>query len=493
MQKKRDWAVPLLTGLVSMVLLFIWADSLIDIDHPYFDAYSLGAMFASSMFIFWMSFERTLVARVICIILTFFYTQRVITLYFVPDNLDYSDHIRFTYENIQWTSCYYLMCVMALFMGLFLNKLFFNKNRQRSSITSKLRSQLNDDYISCLGFRVELERLCIACLLIFIVFSIAKFKLMLGGIGLTGTAYQVEDLLFIRMIGIANALSSFILFSFFYFNTKRSVIRRLSVCAMSLLVLGGVLVTSRGFLLSIVFSYFIFVGLLSQEIPKRLYIIAGIVVFVTIFVVYPAMTMLRHFLILGEVGSYFTLLEHGILSFSYRLGAFDWLNLWLTVPTSDIPSASTSAFWELITLVNKLMPGHVIPQPEMVDLSKFQKFIGRGYGDLNPLFIGGENQGGLATPYLFFGPWGGLIYLMAWSSLLVGLERARVHIMWKFNIMVSYLVSWLMSGGTVIMASTFFFGLVYITLLMVVIRMYKSISQVFSRSTRSLHAHSLKS
>ncbi len=463
----------LVSGLFSVLLVFVWFDlAANDFVHPLYDGTSIWYVFLASLVVLAMAAQNSLVLQILSVLLTGFWTQRVVVTYFAPENFHFF-YYGFTAQNLQNASRFYFLCTLFMLFGSLLLRPFL------SNFLNSVLHKAEDNYskISFFTLRVDFAKLCRTALWVIIIGYLYKFiAMMITGFGLTGSIYSSSETVFKWSLGIADALSAFALFSWVYFS-KGSRERKLATMALGLILLNGFVITSKGFLLGLMVSYYLIIRLTGRKLPVAVFGYAAFLVLLSIFVFFPAMTELRSALLSGRLtfhfGQYGELLSRSFLSFSSRLGGFDWMTLWLTVPRSVIPPNAT-AMGELIGLINRLVPGELIAQPNAINLAKLQNLLGYGWGNLYELGGNGGDLGGLATAYVWWGKAGALVYLAFWAGCLTALERIRVHPFHKVTILSSYLVTFMIGGGFVIMHGAFFWYLVFTTFLVLVLSLLKA-------------------
>jgi len=80
-----------------------------------------------------------------------------------------------------------------------------------------------------------------------------------------------------------------------------------------------------------------------------------------------------------------------------------------------------------MTVAKKALSSDLIEQPESTELAKLLVVIGRCWCNLNELGGHGENLGGLATAYVFFGKVWGLAYLAVCATCLFIVKKSYIH------------------------------------------------------------------
>lgn len=483
--QQSAWPFILISGFFCVLLLLIWLDlASNDFVHPLYDGTSMWFVFLASVVILFMAVQRGLALQILSVLLTGFYTQRVVVTYFAPESFDYNGYVGFTTLNLESASQFYFLSVLFMLLGaVFLPRFligFFSNKRHAASVDFATIHYLN--------FRVDFSKLCRMALWIVIVGYLYKFMVMLSGFGLTGSVYSADETILKWSIGIVDVLSPFAMFSVIFFS-KSSREKRLAMIALFLEILSGFAMASKGFLVGMLITYYLDMRLIGRRISSKFLFYAVFFVVFSIFVFFPAMTVLRNTWLSGgltfDFDYYVKLMSSAFLSFSNRLGGFDWMTLWLAVSPDKIPRSAT-VLGELISLINMLVPGEIIAQPDAVNLSKLQVILGRGVGQLYELGGHAENQGGLATAYIIWGKATALAYLAVWAGGLTALGNACVHPFHKATILFSYLIVFVIGGGFVLMHGTFFWYLVFTTFLVVVLKLYARASELIKPKGRKI-------
>lgn len=465
-----EWVFPAVFGVISVALLLVWFDALsAPTQHPLYTSVSLAYGFLASAIIVLLSFRRSTVVRMFCILFSAFYTQRFIATYLVPGDLDYDAYRHFSRAEIESSAQYFFLVVVAMLIGVVLYEVVLKSQSGSGVARNGAKAPRRPDHISYFGVTVPFERLCALALQCLIPLYLYKFGVMaLTGFGLTGTVYEPSDVLLKWSMIIPDILASFAIFGVIYFRENPKLLR-LSRWGIALVLLNGLAVARKGFLLNIILHWYLVARILGWTIPKKyLYAAGGAVLFST-FVFFPAMTILRERLLLGYSNadiSSMAQLSEPMRGFSSRLGGLDWMNLWHSVPAGDVPP-QLNVLDEFGTLVHHLHLGDIRPQGDLMNISKVQVLLGRGWG--NPYELGGhgENMGGPATWYVFLGPVGALVYVAVLIAGLMTVERSSLHAMHKFTIFGSYIVINIIGGSFILMQSEVFWFLLYATILTV--------------------------
>ena len=473
--------IPVICGGLCFLSLFFWLDSVISDDHSLlFYSSTLFCVFLASLLIFYMSLCSMLVEQMTALLLSAYYTHRVIVLYFLPDQFYYKK-ISVTAEGLYITSLYYLVFVLAISIGFYFGRYRFIKSGNNvlyQPVAESLDNHSDCSYISLFGLKVEQNRLFSIALKIYILASIVSIINMLLGFGVKGQIYDQYgpiDSARKALVDMSPVLSLYALYAIFSHPDNRRL-KRLAQLSLVFFLLQGIIHSSRGFVFSILIVYILVMRLERRPIAKYFYVVAGLGVTFIIFVFFPFITVLRAYMLSGSVyvDSFTDIFMSAILSFSERLGLYDVLYLYLNVSVWDYVSYSP-LLQEVIDLINNLVIGDIITPSEYINLSKVQVLMGGGYVDL--LEIGGhaENQGGLVSPYIYFGQLGALFYLALWSFLLIKLEKSHIHPFWRIALINSYLVSFMSGGGFVVMHNTLLVFFIYSFILFLFVKISVSL------------------
>lgn len=454
---------PAFCACLSLALVAIVVDSAFgSAPNPLYTTEAVMYGLLASVLLFVLSFRRSIVTRLFCVLLSVFYTQRFITTYLAPNELDYERYRSFTRVEVEASARYYFFCALAICIGGLVGDAL---TRRRAAIVANSDSSGVSAYITFFPFKVSFEQLARVALIAFIAATIFNFRLLASGFGIAGSVYDQSETVLRWFTSIASYLSPFVVFALLYFRENRSM-SALAKWAFALMLITNLWGSSKGTLMALALTWYLVLTLLGRPLPKRFFAVSGFVIVLSIFVFFPAMSILRTVLLTGTAQyDYLASLAEARYQFLSRLGGFDWLNLWISTPADQIPP-NASALGELISLVNRIVPGEIIPQPDAVDLSKLMVVLGRGVDiDLKQLGGGAENVGGPATAYLFLGPIGGLIYLTILPAILIAVERSSLHPMHKTQIIYFYVVIFVIGGGSVILQGSFFWFLVLTTFL----------------------------
>lgn len=455
---------------LSVVMAGIMGAVLVEGSRSMYDPLSVGYVFVMSMMISLLSFHRSIFGKVVSVIVSVFVTQRIIVTYLFPERFDYHEFVNFTREHIQYTALFFLCCTAMILAGVGLAEQNSARSRRPRATSTSLGQVRDVSYF--LGIEARVTALIRTVCIVAVPLYIYKFySVLFSGLGMTGRFYESTDVIKIWIQNIPDALSLAIIFGFFYYKLPNPIARYTNI-GFGFVIANGFVMASKSVLIALLFSYWVvmLIAKRSQGLKFHVFVI-GCVIF-SLSVVFPVMTMLRTVLISAkdEVNTRVTMssvesdfLENAFI-FSNRINMWEPTALWLTIPRSDIPF-SASLPGEVLSILNRVKIGQLIPQPEQVDLSKLMVVMGRGYGhDQEKLGGGGENVGVFATAWLYFG-FLGCLYFCLWSFSLLTLELSTVHPLHKYTIFIAYLVVPLIGGGSLIIAHTFLWYILFMTVL----------------------------
>jgi len=465
--KINDYKMPLdnifiiaVNYVLTLMLVYIFFDLQIESnDHPLYNAESILIITFSSILNTFMSAHRSPTLKITSVLLIFFYIQRVIFTYFFVDEFYYINYLSFTTDDIEATSKFFLYCVASILAGKYLLQPFLLVTINKF-FCSRVPDYVNIRYFF---FKVNFNHLS----RFVAYFCLAAFALKISIVLLyskyTGVLYSKNEVIIMWLMGFANSLSLFVIFAIIYFSFSKKKNRIFKIVIL-FIVLGAILFTSKGVLLTFVISAYVCYSVLKKKISLKLILIGFLAVLMTVFIIYPLFATLRT-TFSGEgfnfnTPLYLSYMQNAFFSFSNRLGGFDWLNLWISVPFNEIPS-SASLLGDIIRTINMLLPGELISQPDYVSLAKLQVVLGRGYESsfINQLGGHAETLAGLATAYVYFGILLAPLFFLIWSGLLTAIESSRIHPFHKVSILSSYLIVFLTGGGFILMHGSFFWFL----------------------------------
>jgi hypothetical protein len=241
-----------------------------------------------------------------------------------------------------------------------------------------------------------------------------------------------------------------------------------------ILILGRLILftTSKAALLYLCVAFIVCLYFCGRQITQK-YVIIGVILFLfTIFVLAPAVTILRAGLVGLVTGSmnlsdvfntlvdnYMLIVDKLFFDFMNRMGVFDWLTGFMTVGRDVfLPTASVSD--DLIEIINSLVPGDLIERsPDYVTVSKLMPHILRGWG-LGTYPGHSENMGGAGLAYLYFGKAGGVLFFFIWSFISTKILKFSSNIIIKVLFFTSFVFNFFLGGYLVTSIKLFYEGFI---------------------------------
>jgi len=483
--------------LLSIGTLLIFLNELLnETQHPLYSATSLAEIFIASLVMLYFSLQRSIVHLLLCVFTSIWYTLRVFVIYLVPQNLEYSAYQSYTQDNIELATRYFMFFSLALLLASVLHAALYPSSGLKTRNTASTTEVSNK--ISFFGIRVDFLSFLRYALVFTIFATFFRIYAFASDLGIrVGAVYQPDDWL----LRVAQSLSYpfYPLAIFVFCLGTYKLTQRLSIIIIGLMVIDGILSTSRGWLFGLMANYVVCASVLNLFIAKRTKLFLVSLIPVGLFLVFPAMTVLRPLLLAREYFSfadYFKFFLNNMTSFLdillytlNRFAGFDWLVLWVNVDPGNIPP--NASFWgEVVDLINKFVPGELITIPGSLQLNKLQAFLGGSQGhdvivDLDELGGHGEVAGGVATLHIFFGPLFGLVAAGVWLFALLRVERSNLHALHKVYIYQAYIQTFIVGGGFILMQTSLFWYLIVSVLIAFTIRF---ISPVIVLAARVQHA-----
>jgi len=261
----------------------------------------------------------------------------------------------------------------------------------------------------------------------------------------------------------------------------RPGIRKTAFFLLILILVRLVLFTaSKAALLYLCVTFFVCLYSCGRQIAKKYVIISVILFLFTIFVLAPAVTILRAGLIglvTGSmnfsdlfhmlVDSYTLIVDKLFFDFINRMGVFDWLTGFMTVGRDAfLPSASISN--DLIEIINSLVPGDLIDRsPDYETVSKIMPNVLRGW-TLGTYPGHSENMGGAGLAYLYFGKAYGVLFFFICALISTILLKSNSNIIIKVLFFTSFVFNFFLGGYLVTSIRMFYEGLMILIVIVFV-------------------------
>lgn len=422
-------------------------------DHPWFTNTTLwlAALFAFCVWL--MSLKKDFFLDVVAILFAAFFLQRIVVIYFRPDQMSYQPHLIFSSQVFDEAILFCIAVSIAVLIGYF----FATYNRGKD-VRKQKETAINFDRL--LGIRLNFEQIFkVYSFFLFGALIMQLFLMFKFGVGVTALEFSRSYAPILRLTQIV--ISLFVLPMFVVASGNfSSKTRKIAICLVILLLIYTIFFrTSKGALLSFCVIFFVCTHFCGRRISIK-YIIAGGVLFLfTIFVFAPLVMILRsgwvslltgqtNFgdILYGMTNNYQLIADELFFKFLNRMGGFDWLTGFMTVGRDAfLPSASLSS--DIISIINSLIPGDLIERPpDYVTTSKLMPHILRGWS-LGCYPGHGENMGGLGMAYLYFGQIGGALFFLLWSFISVKIVNSNINIIVKVLFFQLFVIVFFLGGG----------------------------------------------
>ena len=401
---------------------------------PYYATPALIYFFLTTILIYFIALENTAATFVLSFTLTTAFSQRFIVTYFFPENLDYTNYLEFTKNELNYSLLFYSSCVAAALAGFLLAN-FFSKVRFSKSV--RMGTGLDEywEYIQFFNFRLKTVKF-LKIVIIFYLFlvGIKIFVISTTGIGLTGAIHTADQSLMHWLSSRSAVIGGYAFFSVLLLKQYDKETKLLRIF-LTFYFIENLLMASRSFFLSLVQSLTISFYILRKRIKTK-YIAFGLVglLFSATFY-YTALTVLRGYLLTGEI---YINQESAFLSISRGFSQLEPLFLWIDMP-SKLYDSSVGFFADIKLFINSFAIGDLISDPDRVNLGKLMVQYGR-QDDFDIFALAGhaENPGAFATTYMYLGLYGGIIYWFLLGVFLKILDRSDLHLFWKYAFINSF-------------------------------------------------------
>ncbi len=400
--------------------------------NPYYSTASVFSFFLSVIFVYFIALQNSPASFLLSFTLTTAFSQRFIVTYFYPENIDFINHVQFTNAEIEYSIFFYTACVggglLGLVIGNFLPKVKTGKN-EHSQFAGYA------EYIQFFVFKLKSVRFLKIVVIFYLLLVLVKVLVIsITGIGLTGAMHEADQSLFHWLSSRSGIVSGYAFFSVLLLKQYDNK-TRFTKFFFFFYAAENILMASRSFALSIIQGLTVSFYLLKKRIKKKYIIIAGVAVLFSVTVYYTALTVLRGYLLTGEI--YFSN-ESTFLTVSRGFSQLDPLLLWVDMP-SKLYEGSVGLWADLKLFINSFAIGDIIPDPNRINLGKLMVQYGR-QDDFDIFALAGhaENPGAFATTYMYLGFFGGTIYWIFLGLFLKILERSDIHLFWQYAFVNSF-------------------------------------------------------
>jgi hypothetical protein len=433
-------------------------------NHPWFtdETLVLAVLFAICVWV--MSLKRAFFLDVVAIFFSIFFLQRIVVIYFRPEEMSYQEgHLIYSSQIFNEAIIFCSAIAIAILLG-YLLATFIKKGQKSKTI----------NYDRVFGIRYNFELLFKVYALFFFVSVILESYLMVGlKVGITALDFDRQYAPLLRIVQIIQSLS--ILPILILASGKfGSNIRKIALVLLILILFKLFFMdTSKAALISLCIIYFVCLNYTGVKVPQK-YVIIGAALFTfTIFILAPAVMMLRTGIAVSAVTSsdlqetvymakhLFTTPEQLFFGFMNRLGGFDWLTGFMTAGRDVfLPSASVSN--NLIEIINSLVPGDLIElSPNYITISKLMPHILRGL-DLGSYPGHAENMGGVGMAYLYFGKIGGVLFFFIWSFVSAKILNSNTSVVFKILFFTYFVFNFFLGGDLTTTVRLFYDGLLFL-------------------------------
>ena len=419
-------------GIFVIIALVILISQIIGItENPFYGFPALFYFLVSTIFIYLIALENTTSSFVLSFTLSTAFSQRFIVTYFYPKNLDFIDHLNFTHDELNYSMLFYTLCVISVFIGShfanYLPKINFTDSNKTTS--NKL------EYITFFYFKLKTEKFLRIIILAYFFFLFLKFFIIgTTGIGLTGSIHTADQSLLHWFSSRSAVIGGYAFFSVILLK-ELNVKTRYYKYFFIFYFFENLLMASRSFFLTLIQNFTISFYILKKRIKLKYIVLALILLLLSSTLYYTAITILRNYLLSGEI---YVSNESVFLSISRGFSQLEPLFLWVDMPTIFY-SDSVGLFADIKLFINSFVIGDFIPDPNRVNLGKLMVQYGR-QDDFDIFALAGhsENPGAFATTYMYLGLYGGMIYWLLLGIVLKILDRSDVHLFWQFSFVTSF-------------------------------------------------------
>ncbi len=401
---------------------------------PHYAAPALIYFFLSTVFIYFIALENTASTFVLSFTLTTAFSQRFIITYFFPENLDYADRLEFTKNELDYSLLFYSSCVATILLGSFLAN-FLPRVKFSNSVRKETGSEEYHAFIQFFYFRLKTVKfLRIVIIFYFFLVGIKILIILTTGIGLTGATHTADQSLIHWLSSRSGVIGGYAFFSVLLLKQYEKDTKLLKIF-LTFYFIENIFMASRSFFLSLVQFLTISFYILRRRIKTKYIVFALIGLLFSGTLYYTALTVLRGYLLTGEI---YISEESPFLSISRGLSQLEPLYLWIDMP-SKLYEGSVGFFADIKLFVNAFAIGDLISDPDRVSFGKLMVQYGR-QDDFDIFVLGGhaENPGAFATTYMYLGLYGGVIYWFLLGIFLKVLDKSDLHLFWRFGFVISF-------------------------------------------------------
>jgi hypothetical protein len=438
--------------------------------HCFFSREAMWIAMGLGVVIFIISLISDLFLSLYAILFCAFFLQRIVVIYFFPEELDYQRHLQYEQSTFVTAMLFLLGSSISVLLGY-----LFARKRSIMSSANKTKDDASLSAITIFQRKTSIEELFNYYFYVAFPLVLLRLSLMLfAGVGVTSLAFDRGWALIYR---ISDLSSSFSVCAFVVILLEKCApkIRKMAFTIICLNFIVLIVGTSKTSLFMLYVNYLLACVLLRKQVTQRAVLI-GVGIFVVTFYVYaPVATMMRSWLVaINSVGiydativftqamhSYRADLSHSAFFFMQRLGGFDWLVAFLSCGRDVFPWwVSFSGF--MIEIVNSLVPGDLIVVPGYISVSKIMPMMFRGYASLDDFIGHAENMGVFSMAYVYFTIWGAMIFFFIWAYISVKILRSTVSVVIKLLYLTCFVMTLFAGGSLVTSVARFYEALLMI-------------------------------
>jgi hypothetical protein len=357
-------------------------------------------------FLIWvLSLTKGFISNLIAVILTAYFSQRMLMYYVFPENFSYK---WVADVQINEALIFSISVLLAMVFGSMMFQIIYGRINHQSIISFS-----GDKF---LGINIRFEEL-IKMISLFVIFALAlklytsfSLGIVVGSESWVGQKSSFESFL-LRGSQIFLSLSLLLLIVVSRRDLFSQHTRMFAIFLIVIFLMFNVLVeTSKGALLSMMLFYMIILNYSRNRVSKKVMLYSIVIFLLTLFFFSIFMIWYRNIFIAylgGDSGYLFEYdFNRAILTFSKRLGGFDWLTGIMAYQGNEF-NYPGSIYHQIVQLINYFAPGKVIHEQNYMPISQGMGVLLSNKPESDPTR---HLPGGLAMSYLAFGWWSFLYY-----------------------------------------------------------------------------------
>lgn len=358
-------------------------------------------------FLVWvLSLTKDFISNLIAVVLTAYFSQRMLIFYVFPENFSFK---WVTDVQINEALIFSISALIAMVFGSMMFQIIYGRINRPSVI-----SYSGDKFLGInVGFEelIKMISLIVILALAIKLYTALSLGILVGSESWVGQKSLLESFL-LRGSQIFLSLSLLLLIVASRRDLFSQHTRMFAIFSIVIFLMFNVFVeSSKGVLLAMMLFYMIILNYSRNGVSKKVMLFAIVIFVLTLFFFSIFMIWYRNIFIAyvggGDTGFAFEYdFNTAILTFSRRLGGFDWLTGIMAYQGNEF-NYPGSIYHQIVQLINYFVPGKVIHEQNYMT-------IGQGMGVL--LSNKPESDatrhlpGGLAMSYLAFGWWSFLYY-----------------------------------------------------------------------------------